>query len=151
MPLTHNRILYVDNNEDSCEMMKVLLTMQRYEVTVARTATEGLRLAQRTPFDLYLFDTHLPEISGLTLCEQICVVPHHAPVAFISCAAYEADKQRGLQAGAIAYFTKPLDFAAFETWLPQQFAKAPKNQLAQTHNDRPAPPLPAHATMDQVQ
>jgi len=108
--------------------MKVILKMHRYQVAVAHTAAEALRMAQGAPFDMYLLDTHLPEVSGLTLCEQICDLPDPAPVAFISSAAYEADKQHGLQAGAIAYFTKPLDFEALTTWLSLLLPEAPRNQ-----------------------
>ena len=124
MQFTHHRILYVDNQVDSCEMMKVLLEMWGYQAELAHTAADGLRLAQRTPFDLYLCETRLPEVSGFELCEQICRVPDHGPVVFISCEAYETDKQRGLQAGASAYLTKPLDWGTLEATLTRLLPKA---------------------------
>ena len=111
------RILCVDDHEDSCKMMKVLLEMWNYEVVLAGSGRDGLRLAQSEHFDLYLLDAWLPEISGLELCEQICGVTGHAPVVFISGAAYESDKQHGLQAGAVAYLAKPLDFDLLEITL----------------------------------
>ena len=114
MEPTHNRILYVDDHEDSRWMMKVLLEMWNYEVALAGAADDGLHLAQSEHFDLYFLDTHLPDESGFELCKRICGVPGHAPVVFISTAPYEADKQRGLQAGAIAYLAKPLDFDELE-------------------------------------
>ncbi|HKQ74708.1 MAG TPA: response regulator [Blastocatellia bacterium] len=117
MQPTRHRILYVDDNEDSRWMMKVLLEMWNYEVGLAGAAGDGLHLAQSEHFDLYLLDTHLLDESGFELCKRICGVPEHAPVVFISTAPYEADKQRGLQAGAIAYFTKPLDFDELEMTL----------------------------------
>jgi DNA-binding response OmpR family regulator len=73
---------------------------------------------------MYLLDTHLPDESAFELCEQICGVPGHAPVVFISTAPYEADQQRGLQAGAIAYLTKPLDFDVLEITLIRLITKA---------------------------
>jgi DNA-binding response OmpR family regulator len=117
MQHTRKRILCVDDHEDSCRMMKVLLEMWNYEVALAGTGADGLRLAQSEHFDLYLLDAWLPEVSGIELCEQICGVPGHAPVVFISGAAYESDKQRGLQAGAVAYLAKPLDFDVLEIML----------------------------------
>ena len=117
MQHTRKRILCVDDHEDSCNMMKVLLEMWNYEVALADTGAAGLRLAQSEHFDMYLLDTHLPDESAFELCEQICGVPGHAPVVFISTAPYEADKQHGLQAGAIAYLTKPLDFDGLEITL----------------------------------
>ena len=82
MQLPRNRILCVDDHEDSNMMMKVLLEMWNYEVALAGTAVDGLHLAQSERFDLYLLDIRLPEISGLELCKQICGVPGHAPVVF---------------------------------------------------------------------
>lgn len=117
MQPARNRILCVDDHEDSRGMMKVLLEMWNYEVVLAGAADDGLHLAQSEPFDMYLLDTHLPDESAFELCEQICGVPGHAPVVFISTAPYEADKQRGLQAGASAYLAKPLDFDELEITL----------------------------------
>jgi len=108
-------------------MMKVLLEMWNYEVALADTGAAGLRLAQSEHFDMYLLDAWLPEVSGFELCEQICGVPGHASVVFISGAVYESDKQRGLQAGASAYLTKPLDFEALEITLARLLPQAPEN------------------------
>ncbi len=105
-------------------MMKVLLEMWNYEVALAGTADDGLHLAQSEHFDMYVLDTHLPDESGFELCKQICGVPGHAPVVFISTASYETDKQRGRQAGAIAYLTKPLDFDLLEITLTRLITQA---------------------------
>lgn len=125
MQPARNRILCVDDHEDSRGMMKVLLEMWNYEVRLAGAADDGLYLARSESFDLYLLDTHLPDGSAFELCEQICGVPGHAPVVLISTAPHEAHKQRGSQAGAIAYLTKPLDFDDLETTLTQLMTQAP--------------------------
>jgi Response regulator receiver domain len=88
MQRARNRILCVDDHEDSRGMMKVLLEMWNYEVTLAIAADDGLYLARSEPFDLYLLDAHLPGGSAFELCEQICRVPGHAPVVLISTAPY---------------------------------------------------------------
>jgi|SRR5690349_19687212 DNA-binding response OmpR family regulator len=109
-----NRILCVEDDEDSSRMMKVLLEMWNYEVVVAQTAADGFRLVQSGRFDLCLLDTSLPDESGFELCEHICGIDGHAPIVFISGHAYETDKKRGLRAGALAYLTKPVDFDLLE-------------------------------------
>jgi DNA-binding response OmpR family regulator len=81
-------------------------------------------MAQSERFDLYLLETCLPEISGLELCRQICGTPEHAPVIFVTSAAYKADIQRGFQAGALAYLTKPIDFEILKITLKQLFPKS---------------------------
>jgi two-component system, NtrC family, response regulator HydG len=134
MQYTRKRILCVDDDEDTCVMMKLLLTGWNYEVVLATTAEEGLRLAESTHFDMYLLDTRLPESSGFELCEQLCAIPRHAPVVFISAAAYETDKRRGLQAGAIAYLTKPLDFDTLEITLAGLFPKTVVKEQSRYQN-----------------
>jgi len=129
MSPTRYRILYVDDHEDSRWMMKVLLQMWDYEVMLAGAADDALHLAQSVHFDLYLLDTHLPDESGFELCKRICGVSGHAPVIFISTAPYEADKQRGWQAGAIAYLTKPLDFDVLEVTLTRLITQSMENGL----------------------
>ncbi len=109
-----NRILYVEDHEDTCEMMKVLLEMSNYEVALARTVADGFHLAQDEHFDLYLLDTRLPDGSGFELCQQICEIAGHAPVVFISGDAYPTHKRQGLTAGAVAYLTKPIDLEELE-------------------------------------
>jgi DNA-binding response OmpR family regulator len=114
MQFLPNRILCVEDDVDSRQMMKVLLGMWNYEVVLAQTAADGFRQAQSERFDLCLLDTSLPDESGLDLCRHICELDGHAPVVFISGHAYEADKLRGLKAGALAYLTKPVDFDLLE-------------------------------------
>ena len=129
MQPVRNRVLCVDEHEDSRSMMKVLLEMWNYEVALAGAADDGLYLARSEPFDLYLLDAHLPDGSAFELCEQICGVPEHAPVVLISTAPYEADKRRGRQAGAIAYLTKPLDFDVLEITLARLITQTPGSNL----------------------
>jgi DNA-binding response OmpR family regulator len=124
MQLPKKRILCVDDHEDSGSLMKFLLETWNYEVELAGAAADGFRLAQSEPFDLYLIETRLPDESGFDLCKQICGVPGQAPVVFISADAYETDKQRGLQVGALAYLTKPLDFETLKITLTQLFPKS---------------------------
>jgi len=116
-------------------MMKVLLGMWNYEVALANAVADGLHLAQSEYFDMYLLDIHMPDEVGLLdelgfeLCEQICGTHGHAPVVFISAATDEACKQRGRQAGAIAYLTKPLDFDLLETTLTRLISEPLRNGL----------------------
>ena len=106
------------------KIMHCCRKLTNYEVALAGNAAEGLHLAQSENFDMVLLETRLPDQSGFELCKQICGVPGHAPVVFVSADAYETDIQRGSQAGAIAYLTKPLDFAVLEITLTRLLAKS---------------------------
>jgi len=124
MESPRNRILCVEDHEDTAEMMKILLEMSHYEVALARTAADGFHLASSEHFDLHLLGSRLPDRSGFELCQQICEIAGHAPVVFISGDAYEADKRRGLTAGALAYLAKPIDFEALEITMTRLINKA---------------------------
>lgn len=127
MQSLRNRILYVEDHEDTSEMMKILLEMSNYEVALARTAADSFYLAQSEQFDLYLLDAHLPDGSGLELSQQICEIAGHRPVLFISGDAYEADKLQGLTAGAIACLTKPIDLEELERTMQRLISEAMGN------------------------
>ncbi len=105
--LTHPRVLYADDNEDACLMLSTLLGLSNIETKSANTIDEALKLAQAEQFDLYLLDTRFPEGSGLELCRQLRKFNSRTPIVFYSGDAYEADKAKGLAAGADAYLVKP--------------------------------------------
>jgi DNA-binding response OmpR family regulator len=100
------RLLFVDNDKAAHEL--VALTLSDYGIVIARDFTEGLRLARRRYFDLYILDNSLPDGSGVELCRQIREFDPHTPVVFLSSEAYESDAQEGLTAGAHIYISKPI-------------------------------------------
>lgn len=101
------RILYVDDHDDSAEMMKLLLSPMNYEVRAARTVQEAFILAQTETFDLYVLDKRLPDGSGVDLCKELQRVTPGVPCIFYSGDAYEMHRQEATAAGADAYIPKP--------------------------------------------
>ena len=109
------RILYVDDHDDSGEMIKLLLAPMDYEVAVARTVDEALELARIEQFDLYVLDKRLPDGSGIELCKQLNKMSPTVPCIFYSGDAYEVHRQEAAAAGASAYVPKPDVDALIET------------------------------------
>ena len=101
------RILYVDDDEDSREMLRVLLEMQSIETKAVGTAGEALSSIQTEHFDLYLLDGWLPDLDGFELCRRMRCYDSHTPILFFSGSGREADQSMGQQAGANAYVIKP--------------------------------------------
>src|SRR5688572_11123661 len=62
------RVLYVDDNEDSREMLGLLLQMAFIEAKAVGTAAEALSSIETERFDLYLLDSKLPDLDGFELC-----------------------------------------------------------------------------------
>jgi len=75
-------------------------------------AVDGLdawnKLAART-FDAVVTDIVMPNLDGLGLAEKIRREPRYAelPIILVTSLASDADRRRGLEAGANAYLTKP--------------------------------------------
>jgi len=99
------RILLVEDDEDSQELVPLILT--DYEIVIARNFTEGLRLARKMYFDLFILDNWLPDGNGVELCRRIRKFDPHTPVVFLSSVAFESDVWEALMAGAQIYLTKP--------------------------------------------
>lgn len=99
------RILYVEDDLDTCDLLTILLF--DYELIVARTVAEGLNLARNHYFDLYLLDNWLPDGVGATLCRQIRAFDPHTPVVFYSAVVTDVAQQEAITAGAQAYVRKP--------------------------------------------
>ncbi len=104
---TRPRVLCVEDDEDSREMLTVLLGLEEIETETVASATQALSAMRAEHFDLYLLDSRLPEIDGLELCGRIRAIDRSAPILFFSGAARETDRKRAIDAGATAYIVKP--------------------------------------------
>ena len=101
------RVLCVDDDKESREMLTMLLKFCQIETTAVETAAQALSSIQAERFDLYLLDAWLPDLDGFELCRRMRNFDPYTPILFFSGAAYEADKQRGIEAGATDYLIKP--------------------------------------------
>jgi DNA-binding response OmpR family regulator len=106
---THNtpRVLYVEDHEDTRELVTLVLEQKSYEVVTGSTIKSGVALAYSQEFDLYLLDSWLPDGSGLDLCRLIREFDKETPILFYSAAAYEIDRVEAIRSGAQAYLIKP--------------------------------------------
>jgi DNA-binding response OmpR family regulator len=101
------RVLCVDDDEDSRVMLTTLLGIALIEAKAVGTAAQALSLIRAQHFDLYLLDSRLSDADGFELCRRIRNYDPQTPIVFFSGAAYEADKKRGIEAGANGYVIKP--------------------------------------------
>lgn len=100
-------ILYAEDNEDACFMLSTLLGFSDIDVLLARNIREAFQAAQNSDFDLYLLNSRFCDGSGFDLCRQLREFNRQTPIVFYSGDAQEADRQKGLAAGANAYLFKP--------------------------------------------
>jgi two-component system, OmpR family, response regulator len=107
MQITNPRVLYIEDHEDTRELVTLLLGQKSFEVVTGATIESGIALALTQEFDLYLLDSWLPDGSGLDLCERIRQFDQTTPILFYSAAAYASDHEMALRCGAQAYLIKP--------------------------------------------
>jgi CheY-like chemotaxis protein len=101
------RILYVDDHDDSAEMLKLILADVDYEVETASSIEQALQKAEQREFDLYVLDKRLPDGSGLELCKRLNALTPDVPCVFYTGDAYEIHRVEAIAAGADAYVPKP--------------------------------------------
>lgn len=101
------RILYVDDHEDSSEMLKLVLSDSDYEVQTAHSMDKALQLTASEKFDLYVLDKRLPDGSGLELVRRLNALTPGVPSIVYTGDAYDVHRREALAAGAHAYVPKP--------------------------------------------
>ena len=101
------RILYVDDHDDSAEMLKLVLADVDYEVESARTVDQALEMASTIEFDLYVVDKRLPDGSGLELLKQLNKLTPGVPNIVYTGDVYEVHREQAMAAGAHAFVCKP--------------------------------------------
>jgi CheY-like chemotaxis protein len=100
------RILFVDDHEDTRFLISYLLGEWGYEVTVAKSVEDGLVLARRGNFDLYLLDSRFGDGSGTELCEGIREFDKTTPIVFYS-GDHPSRLQKALECDAQGFVLKP--------------------------------------------
>jgi len=107
MKSSTGHILYVEDDEDTRELVMYVLVNSHYTVVAATNGDEALMLARTNNFDLYVIDNWMSGTSGIDLCRKLREFDSWTPILFYSGAAFETDKQRAFAAGAQGYLVKP--------------------------------------------
>jgi DNA-binding response OmpR family regulator len=100
-------ILYLEDHEDTVELVTLVLSRNNYNVVAAKNYDDALRLARTRAFDLYLIDNWVVGGSGIEFCQKLQKTDPLTPILFYSAAAYESDKEEAFAAGADGYIIKP--------------------------------------------
>ena len=109
------RILYVDDDKDSRELIEFVIKglSRNYEITTVGSSAEALALLNSQPFDLYILDYRLAEINGVELCRRIRQTDFSTPVMFCTAMSNQSAKENAMNAGANDYLVKPVDIDIF--------------------------------------
>ncbi len=100
------RVLVVDDDEKTVELVRLYLNRDGYRVATAYNGTDALRLARESRPDLIVLDLMLPGIDGLEVCRTIRA-ESDVPIIMLTARTTDEDKLAGLELGADDYVTKP--------------------------------------------
>lgn len=102
-------VLVVEDEAEIQELIEYNLKKDGFEVTLAASGEDGLKLSRIKKPDLILLDLMLPEMSGLAVCRELKSDPKTAniPIIIVSAKGEEADIVSGLELGADDYVAKP--------------------------------------------
>jgi len=109
----HSRILIVDDNPDSLEILRARLESWGYRTQLASDGEEALEKIEAAPPDLILLDIMMPRIDGMEVARRVKGNPSlpFIPIIMETALATTESKVEGLDSGADDYITKPIDFA----------------------------------------
>ena len=106
--VARRRILVVDDSPLTRELLSSLLETVGYEIVNASDGAEALERLGREAVDLVVTDLEMPKVDGLELTRRLKSHPtlHKLPVVIVTTRGSEADKKKGMDAGADGYITK---------------------------------------------
>jgi two-component system KDP operon response regulator KdpE len=109
--LSRNKILIIEDDEDMRRGLNVRLRASNYETAFASDAVMALSIVKKEAPDLILLDLGLPGGDGFIVLERMKNIGLLAstPVIVVSARDPQTNEKRALDAGAEAFFQKPVD------------------------------------------
>jgi two-component system cell cycle response regulator len=103
------RILVVDDDPDSLEIITEALRWEGYQVQKVEGGTKALDVIHNWDPDLVLLDMNMPGLSGIETLQHLRQKKHYVSVMFISGSSDTESVIKGLDSGADDYMPKPFD------------------------------------------
>ncbi len=124
------KILVLDDEPVTVDLITLLLERRGYEVVSATRAEEGLRKAYRTHPDLVLLDIMMPDMDGWEVCRRLRELSD-VPIIFLTARDDVRDVVKGLEMGADDYIVKPYDNNELIARIRAHLRRAPKSSVAE--------------------
>ena len=104
------KILIVEDNEDSLEILGLRVTAIGYQVIKARNSKEAIAFAEAEGPDLIFMDMELPDADGIKTTATLKQNPKtsHIPVVALTAWMCELWREKALKVGIVSYLLKPV-------------------------------------------
>jgi DNA-binding response OmpR family regulator len=133
--LNGNKILIIEDDQDMRRGLVVRLKASNYETAFASDAVMAMSVVKKESPDLILLDLGLPGGDGFVVLERLKNVGLLAstPVIVVSARDPKTNEKRALDAGAEAFFQKPVD--------NEQLMRAISRALSKSESNKQSPAL----------
>lgn len=101
------KILIIEDEPAIAESLVLMCDFKGYESTLCADGTQGLKEALSFRYDLILLDLMLPNMDGLSICQEVRKKNVPTPIIILTAKTSEDDIIQGLQMGADDYVSKP--------------------------------------------
>ena len=104
------RVVYIEDEQEMIDLVRIILSRKRYEVLGASGGREGLDLVKRTLPDAILLDLMMPDMDGWEVFQQLKAdeTTRAIPVIVVTAKAQNIDKVLGLHIAKVDdYIAKP--------------------------------------------
>ncbi len=129
---TKKTILVIEDEPHIALGLKDALEFEGFRVLGAENGKAGKELALREHPDAILLDLMLPDMNGYDVCKHVRARDHFVPIIMLTAKSQEADKIRGLEAGADDYVTKPFSVGELVARIRAIFRRARRPSEAPT-------------------
>ena len=102
------KILVVDDDLNICELLRLYLTKEGYNVVIANDGVAAVTMFQDESPSLVLLDIMLPKLDGWQVCREIRKFSE-TPIIMLTAKGEVFDRVLGLELGADDYVVKPFD------------------------------------------
>lgn len=103
------KILIVDDDVSLSTTVKARLLLDKFEVAVAHSASDGFKLLAESNYDIILLDWQMPEMSGIEFLRKYRASKGASYVILLTVLSNSGNKITGLNAGADDYLPKPFN------------------------------------------
>jgi CheY-like chemotaxis protein len=104
------RIVIIEDNRDSAQVLVLLLKRWGHDVHLAYDGVSGIELVSRIKPDLVLVDIGLPRLDGYRVAQELRLLEPAPERVLVAMTGYgtETDRQKALRAGFDRHLTKPV-------------------------------------------
>lgn len=102
------KIMVVDDDKNICELLRLYLEKEGYQVVIANDGKEAVELNEKEDPELILLDIMLPQLDGWQVCREIRK-KSQVPIIMLTAKGEVFDKVLGLELGADDYIVKPFE------------------------------------------